>query len=159
MGELQDVTLQQDALLGELRAIEDELDQMMPQFMGSTNQAATKNNKFLKQVMRNPDMYDTAPNRERVFEQALNLERDIKQLGSDLSVIDSQMVQSERNHAKAADLYLLGGDENKRQQLTDMEKTLENFYSSLKWIENATVDLKFQTDDIQTKIDQQQVAR
>jgi len=35
-----------------------------------------------------------------------------------------------------------------------MERTLENFYSSLKWIENATVDLKFQVDDIQTKVDQ-----
>ena len=34
-----------------------------------------------------------------------------------------------------------------------MEKTLENFYASLKWIENATVDLKFQVDDIEGKID------
>ena len=36
-----------------------------------------------------------------------------------------------------------------------MEKTLENFYASLKWIENATVDLKFQVDDIQGKVDTQ----
>ena len=36
-----------------------------------------------------------------------------------------------------------------------MEKTLENFYSSLKWVENAAVDLKFQVDDIQNKIDRE----
>ena len=29
-----------------------------------------------------------------------------------------------------------------------MEKTLENFFASLKWIENATAELKFQVDDI-----------
>jgi len=33
-----------------------------------------------------------------------------------------------------------------------MEKSLANFYSSLKWIENASVDLKFQVDEIQQKI-------
>jgi len=58
------------------------------------------------------------------------------------------MHQSERKHANAADLYLTGVDESKRDQVNNMEKSLENFYSSLKWIENATVDLKFQVDDI-----------
>ena len=58
------------------------------------------------------------------------------------------MSQSEKDHAKAAELYAFGNDESKKQQVTDMEKTLENFYSSLKWIENATTDLKFQVEDI-----------
>ncbi len=40
-------------------------------------------------------------------------------------------------------MYLFGADDSKRKQVTDMERSLENFYSSLKWIENATVDLKF----------------
>lgn len=65
------------------------------------------------------------------------------------------MQQSERKHANAADMYTYGGDEKKRQQVSDMEKTLDNFYATIKWIENATVDLKFQVDDIQTKIDTQ----
>jgi len=53
------------------------------------------------------------------------------------------MQQSEKNHARAADLYVFGGDETKKQKVGDMENTLENFYSCLKWIENATVDLTF----------------
>lgn len=63
MQELQDVSLQQNALLGELSNIEDELDAVLPQFMGSSGTTG-KDNRFLKQVMRNPDMYETAPNRE-----------------------------------------------------------------------------------------------
>ena len=55
-------------------------------------------------------------------------------------------------------MYVFGGDETKKQQVTDMERTLENFYSCLKWIENATVDLRFQVDDIQHKIDGQSAA-
>ena len=54
-------------------------------------------------------------------------------------------------------MYLFGADDSKRKQVTDMERSLENFYSSLKWIENATVDLKFQVDDIQKKVDHQNV--
>ena len=65
------------------------------------------------------------------------------------------MRQSERQHARAAEIYLNNGSSNQAEQVTDMEKTLENFYASLKWIENATVDLKFQVDDIQGKVDTQ----
>lgn len=38
-----------------------------------------------------------------------------------------------------------------------MEMALANFYSSLKWIENASVDLKFQVEDIQNKIEAREV--
>lgn len=37
-----------------------------------------------------------------------------------------------------------------------MEKALENFYSSLKWIENASVDLNFQVEDIENKVNTRQ---
>ncbi len=93
--------------------------------------------------MSNPDIYATASNREKVFDEALNLEQNIRKLDRELVSVNEQIQQSERVHAKAADLYLFGGDTSKRNQVADMEKTLENFYSSLKWIENATVDLKF----------------
>ena len=46
--------------------------------------------------MRNPDMYDQAPNREQVFAKALNLESNIKDLDQDLSIVNDQMRQSER---------------------------------------------------------------
>ena len=62
--ELSDVEVQQNALISELSAIEDELDAMLPQRM---NQQTGNDNKFLAQVMRNPDMYDNVPNREQVF--------------------------------------------------------------------------------------------
>ena len=114
--EIREVSIQQTALLGELSTIESELDAMLPRFMGSSGStgADSKDNRFLKQVMRNPDMYETAPNREQVFNKALNLDENIKKLDSELQVVQEQMLQSERQHAKAADLYLLDGDEKKK---------------------------------------------
>ena len=75
-----------------------------------------------------------------------------------MKVVQEQVNQSERKHENAADLYFIENSEpSKRQQVTNMERTLENFYSSLKWIENATVDLKFQVDDISNRVDTQKV--
>jgi len=53
------------------------------------------------------------------------------------------MAKTDEDHTKAADLYLYKNDQSKAQQVNDMEMALANFYSSLKWIENASVDLKF----------------
>ena len=64
MQELQDVSLQQNALLGELTTIEDELDAMLPMFTGDTSTGGGKNNRFLKQVMVNPSMHEMKPTRE-----------------------------------------------------------------------------------------------
>jgi len=64
------VSLQQNALLGELSAIEDELDAMLPQFMGAGTGGAnetTTGGRFLKQVLRNPALYETSSSREQVF--------------------------------------------------------------------------------------------
>ena len=49
-----------------------------------------------------------------------------------------------------------GTDNTKKEQLTQMEKSLENFYQSLKWIENTSVDLNFQVEDIEQKVNLQQ---
>ena len=62
------------------------------------------------------------------------------------------MVKIDQNHTKAADLYLYKSDQSKAQQVNEMEMALSNFYSSLKWIENASVDLKFQVEEIENKI-------
>ena len=79
--------------------------------MGQTANSLTngKDNRFLRQVMRNPDMYDQAPNREQVFAKALDLEANIKDLDQDLGIVNDQMRQSERQHARAAELYLNSG--------------------------------------------------
>ena len=50
-------------------------------------------------------------------------------------------------------MYLFQGDKAKIQQVNDMEQVLSNLYNSIKWIENASVDLTYQVDDIQNKID------
>ena len=84
MQELADVSMQQNALLGELSAIESELDQLLPQFMGSSQKSGAKENKFLKSMMSNPDIYATASNREKVFDEALNLEQNIRKLDREL---------------------------------------------------------------------------
>ena len=41
--------------------------------------------------MRNPDMYETAPNRERVFQKALDLDLNIKELEDNLKVVQEQV--------------------------------------------------------------------
>ena len=82
MRDLNDVSLQQNALLSELCAIEGELDQILPQFTNSGTITPTgkpiKDNQFIKNVMSNPDMYETRASRERVFDEALNLEANIQ---------------------------------------------------------------------------------
>ena len=93
--------------------------------------------------MRNPDMHETAPNRKQVFNNALQLEGEIIELGSSLQAVDLQITQSEQSNRKAADVYLYGIDETKKNQVSSMEKTLENFYGTLKWIETSTADLAF----------------
>ena len=142
MQELQDVSLQQNALLGELSAIEDELDGMLPQLAGRTT-PGQNDSRRLKQVLRNPDLYETGSSREQVFSKALDLENNIRELDESLTQVHGQMQQSEKSHAHAADIYVLSGDEEKKKKVANMETTLENFYSCLKWIENATADLSF----------------
>jgi hypothetical protein len=63
------------------------------------------------------------------------------------------MTDQHETHRTAADRYLYKGDPSKVQQVNEMEMALSNFYSSMKWIENAAVDLKFQVEDIQDRID------
>ena len=41
--------------------------------------------------MRNPDMYETAPNRERVFQKALDLDENIKELDQNLRGVQDQI--------------------------------------------------------------------
>ena len=79
---MHEVSLQQNALLGELTTIEAELDALLPQSMGSAG--PRKDNQFLKQVIRNPDLYETCSSREQVFQKALDLESSIKELDSGL---------------------------------------------------------------------------
>ena len=59
--------------------------------MGSSNAAAARDHPFLQQVMRNPDMYETAPNRERVFQKALDLDENIKDLDQNLRGVQNQI--------------------------------------------------------------------
>ena len=123
--------------------------------MAGKTTPTTDDTRRLKQVLRNPDLYETAASREQVFKKALDLEDDIRELDDQLNVVQTQIQASEKNHAHAADIYVIGNDDEKRQKVTQMETTLENFYSCLKWIENATADLSFQVDDIQAKVDGQ----
>ena len=155
--ELSSVSTHQAVILDELQTIEAELDRMLPQ-AGSSNATISsfdglKKNKYLTTFLRDPDLYKSDASREKVFGQALDLERSIAELKEDVKDVNTQMMNTDQAHTKAADLYLYKSDESKVQQVNDMEMALANFYSSLKWIENASVDLKFQVEDIQNKVD------
>lgn len=75
--------MQQNALLQELSAIEDELDGMLPQLAGRTT-PGQNDRRRLKQVLRNPDLYETGSSREQVFSKALDLENNIRELDESL---------------------------------------------------------------------------
>lgn len=55
--------------------------------MGDSSAAGTKDSKFLKSVLRNPDQYESAPNREQVFKNVLDLGDNIQDLDQNLKVI------------------------------------------------------------------------
>ena len=82
--ELSGVSMHQAVILDELKTIEDELNRMLPQ-VGSNEldfniSDGLKKNKYLNSFLRDPDLYRSTASREKVFGQALDLEKDIYEL-------------------------------------------------------------------------------
>jgi hypothetical protein len=63
--------------------------------------------------MRDPDEYNTIPSREKVLNQAIDLEESISKLGKELQDVTKQVTENEHSHSHAADMYLVGGDKGK----------------------------------------------
>jgi hypothetical protein len=93
--------------------------------------------------------YSRIPRQEQVFEQAINLENEISALRNDVTKVNNDLTSTDAK--KAADLI---NDQTKKVQVSsylssnyvqieNMEESLSIFYETLKWIENAAVDLKF----------------
>ena len=70
-------------MLDELDSIEKELNMYLPQYLDNQKSTIT-DNKILKQVLRDPDAYNTVPSREKVLNQAIELEDSISKLNKDL---------------------------------------------------------------------------
>ena len=56
---------------------------MLPQLAGRTT-PGQNDRRRLKQVLRNPDLYETGSSREQVFSKALDLENNIRELDESL---------------------------------------------------------------------------
>ena len=94
LGELGDVSKQQNVLLDELKSIEGELDKMLPEYTSNSNGNAdgdnSKGSRLAHMVIKNPATAQV-PSRERVFEQALALEESIDVVKRDLNEVGSQL--------------------------------------------------------------------
>ena len=73
------------------------------------------------------------------------------------------MNKQNSNYKSAAEQYKLCGDPTKEKvssavvltrtlQIGTIEETLGIFYEAMKWIENSTVDLTFQLQEVQRKL-------
>jgi len=91
LGELSSISTHQAVILDELKTIEQELDRMLPQAgsPGMSNFEVLKNNKYLNTFLRDPNLYKSDASREKVFGQALDLERDIEDLKSEIDNVNS----------------------------------------------------------------------
>lgn len=100
--EVNSISTHQTVILDELQTIEAELDRMLPQ-AGSGgapigNFDSMKNNKYLTTFLRDPNLYKSGASREKVFGQALDLERDITELKADLDAVNTQMMNTDQEH-------------------------------------------------------------
>ena len=99
MEELNSVSTHQAVILDELQTIEAELDRMLPQVgsggTSNNNFDGMKNNKYLTSFLRDPNLYKSGASREKVFGQALDLERDISELKSEIDVVNTQMMNTD----------------------------------------------------------------
>ena len=102
--DLTQVTQQQTMIIDELKVIEDELDRYM-------DGQAGPNNKFLKQIFSSSvPQSSEAPDRERVFTQALQLEDEIKKMREDISDVSGALKQNEAAQKSASDKYIFEGE-------------------------------------------------
>ena len=114
MDKLSRVNTHQAVILDELKTIEDELDRMLPQ-VGAQEadfnvSDGLRKHVYLTTFLRDPDLYNSTANREKVFGQALELEKDIHDLKNELGDVTREMTDAEKAHAKASDLYLYKSD-------------------------------------------------
>lgn len=113
--ELNSIETHQTVILDELSTIEEELDRMIPQAGGNLDYVSIgdnlKKNKYLAEFLRDPNLYKTPASREKVFGQALDLEKDIYELQKELADVNKSMTNTDKNHTKASDLYLYKKDD------------------------------------------------
>ena len=152
---LTDINVQQDAVLDELDVIESELDNLLPQY---------ENDPEIQQLAQiNPSggISDQVPLRDQVFRNAANIDKEVEDLNGQLvgvqQTVDNLMMKSNKD-AKYDCIGLTmqpGGNDNQIQATQDIEQILNKYYQALKWIQGTSIDLQYQTQEIETKINRQ----
>ena len=78
-------------------------------------------------------------------------------MSSNINSIQSTLERSQNLHDSKAALYeyydsTIRPDGTNIREIRDINSTLNMYYDTLKWIENAAVDLRFQTEEVEEKI-------
>ena len=133
--------------------IEAELDSILPQY---------ENNLDAQDFRARDNLYDldtVTPERQKVLQSANNIEGQVEKLNSELiatqkSIDDIMMKDNMKAKNYGLGLALSQGAEKNESTIAtpDIEKILNTYYSTLKWIQGAAVELEFQTGEIEAKI-------
>lgn len=105
--------------------------------------------------MNDPTNTGRLPSREQVFLKAIDLENSVDSMSRDLSSIQDTLNRCQNLDSKLISTYdykkqyISGGQDS---QMRTIDQTLNIFYDTLKWIENAAVDLKFQVEEVETRL-------
>lgn len=157
--QLSDIGVQQDTVLNELAAIENELDNILPQYETDPEVSNALRLVHERASANNAE----APLRQQVFANAKKLDHEIDGLNGQLSsvqqTIDHLMMRNSPNARSECLGMALGGasglNNSTLQSTKDIEQILNSYYQALKWIQGTAVDLQFQTQEIEQKIQTQ----
>ena len=133
LNDLNDIQGQQNLVIDELAAIENELDNLLPQ--GS--EAA-----MFRSALDEPDV----PLREQVQKQAIQIDGEVETLNFKLMNVQKEIDERSFKTNKAMGLNALSANQdyhNSLDAVEDISKILGNYYDTLKWIQGSAVDLQF----------------
>ena len=165
---MKNLSQDQDGILNDLSKIENELDTLLSNsqygLAGTdlvnfyTNPLAHASNTTGSQhaELQMDSFYERRVTRQQVFEKAYAIEKLSDEVGRDLAQTEREMelaqkeFSSQRTGGKRDGITLaLEDGEHGSVKLDDI---LNNQYDLLKWLESATTDLKFLTEDVGLKV-------
>ena len=147
---LSGVLTQQDEIISELDLIEGELDQKLQQYENDQDY-----NRGLQSFGQEEVSLQEVPLRDRVLQNTKLIDTEIDNLNSKLQgaqqEIDHIKQKGNINSSSQAMKYSLQTQSNMKD-MESVEKILGSYYQSLKWIQGTAIDLQFQTQEIEQKI-------
>lgn len=126
----------QNTIIDELTAIENELDSILPQYESYFEE------------LDGPDADPHGQTRDQVYGQAINIDQSLDGLNQDLTEIRQRIDgYQERTRGQPFKALALGTDKDTLEGMSenrqDIERILNTFYDTMKWVQGSALDLQF----------------